>query len=83
MANDGSDPLELWDIDQTRAFWGGSRPVSAATIYRGVRAGRIPGPKRVGPNTSRFVASEQRAAMTKMIGGGVTEVPPPPQRKLA
>ena len=44
---------ELLDRDATCRFFGGTRPINPATLYRGVRKGRYPKPVKVGPGSSR------------------------------
>jgi predicted DNA-binding transcriptional regulator AlpA len=58
---------ELLDRDATCAFFGGSRPIHFATLYRGIGAGRYPKPIRVGPNTARWLRSECESALRKLI----------------
>jgi predicted DNA-binding transcriptional regulator AlpA len=50
-------------------FFGGSRPINAATLYRGVRAGRYPRPVKVGPGSSRWLRAECEAALSAMVEG--------------
>lgn len=67
---------ELLDRDATCAFFGGSRPIHFATLYRGIKAGRYPKPIPVGPNTSRWLTSECKAALEALIAareGGETK----------
>jgi predicted DNA-binding transcriptional regulator AlpA len=58
---------DLLDLKETCRFFGGSRPINAATLYRGVRLGRYPAPIKVGPNASRWLRSELEAALQSMI----------------
>jgi predicted DNA-binding transcriptional regulator AlpA len=44
---------ELLDRVEVCRFFGGSRPINAATLYRGIRKGRYPKPVHVGPGSSR------------------------------
>jgi predicted DNA-binding transcriptional regulator AlpA len=60
---------ELLDLKTVCRLFGGTRPINPATLYRGVRAGRYPAPIKVGPNMSRWVADECRAALAAMIAG--------------
>jgi predicted DNA-binding transcriptional regulator AlpA len=46
---------------------GGTKPIDPATLYRGIKAGRYPRPIKVGPNSSRWVASEVEACLQAMV----------------
>ena len=39
---------DLWDRREVCRFFGGSKPLDPATIYRGIRQGRFPLPVKVG-----------------------------------
>lgn len=56
-----------WDIHVVRAYFGGSKPLDAATIYRAVKDGRIPPPYHPSPGVSRWVPDECHAARAAMI----------------
>jgi predicted DNA-binding transcriptional regulator AlpA len=58
-------PIEL--VDEARAchVLGGSRPISRATLYRGVRSGRYPKPLKVGPATNRWRMDELQTVLEK------------------
>ena len=58
---------DLLDRDAACRFIGGSRPINAATLYRGVKAGIYPRPIKVAPNVSRWRKSESDEAMAKRI----------------
>ena len=58
---------DLPDLKEACRFFGGSRPLNAATLYRGVRLGRYPAPIKVVPNASRWLRSELDAALQSMI----------------
>jgi predicted DNA-binding transcriptional regulator AlpA len=60
-------PPELLDIDAVCAFFGGSRPLDRATIYRGVAEGRYPQPIKVGKNSNRWLRSECAAALAAIV----------------
>jgi predicted DNA-binding transcriptional regulator AlpA len=60
--------MEMLDRDATCAFFGGSRPIDASTLYRGIREGRYPKPVKVGPGSSRWLREECEAALQSMIG---------------
>jgi predicted DNA-binding transcriptional regulator AlpA len=57
---------DLLDIEEVCAFFGGTKPLHPATIYRGTGT-RYPKPIKVGPNTSRWLRSECEAALAKLI----------------
>jgi len=48
-------------------LFGGTRPINAATLYRGIRAGRYPAPVKIGPGASRWLRTECEAALAGMI----------------
>lgn len=58
---------DLLDLRAACAFFGGTRPLHSATLYRGIAAKRYPAPIKVGPNTSRWLLSECEAAKAAMI----------------
>jgi predicted DNA-binding transcriptional regulator AlpA len=57
----------LLDRAETCRFFGGSRPINPATLYRGIRDGRFPRPVHVGPGTSRWLREECEAALAAMV----------------
>jgi len=57
---------ELLDRDAVCRFFGGSKPINPATLYRGVRKGRYPKPIKVGPGSSRWLRAECEAALQAM-----------------
>jgi predicted DNA-binding transcriptional regulator AlpA len=59
----------LLDRDAVCAFFGGTRPIDAATLYRGASNGRYPRPVKVGPGSSRWLRSECEAALQAMVDG--------------
>jgi predicted DNA-binding transcriptional regulator AlpA len=61
------DPL-LDRADVCR-FFGGTKPIDPATLYRGIRQGRYPRPVKIGPGSSRWLRSECEAALCSMIDG--------------
>ena len=61
--------MELLDRPAVCRFFGGSRPIDAATLYRGIRQGRYPRPVKVGPGSSRWLRSECEAALQRMVEG--------------
>jgi predicted DNA-binding transcriptional regulator AlpA len=60
---------ELLDRAAVCTFFGGSRPLNAATLYRGIRQGRYPKPVKVGPGSSRWLRSECESALQAMVDG--------------
>jgi predicted DNA-binding transcriptional regulator AlpA len=59
----------LLDRDAACAFFGGTRPLNAATLYRGIRKGRYPAPVKVGPGSSRWLRDECEAVLQAMVQG--------------
>jgi len=49
-------------------YFGGNRPINAATLYRGIRHGRYPKPVKIG-GSSRWLLSECEAALKAMVDG--------------
>jgi predicted DNA-binding transcriptional regulator AlpA len=60
---------ELLDRVEVCRFFGGSRPLNPATLYRGIRKGRYPAPLKVGPGSSRWLRAECEAALQAMAEG--------------
>jgi len=58
--------MELLDRTATCAFFGGTRPLNPATLYRGIRKGRYPKPVKVGPGSSRWLLAECKVALQAM-----------------
>ena len=63
-----NESSELLDIEQVCAFFGGTKPLHPATIYRGAGI-RYPKPIKVGPNANRWLRSECEAALREMTAG--------------
>jgi predicted DNA-binding transcriptional regulator AlpA len=61
--------MTLLDKQEVLSFFGGTRPLNASTLYRGINAGRYPRPLKVGPGSSRWLRSECEAALRSMIEG--------------
>jgi len=59
----------LLDRAETCRFFGGTRPIHPATLYRGIREGRFPRPVKVGPGSSRWLRAECEAALQGMVEG--------------
>jgi predicted DNA-binding transcriptional regulator AlpA len=57
---------ELLDRKAACEFFGGTRPIHPATLYRGARVGRYPRPVRVG-GSSRWLRAECEAALRAMV----------------
>jgi hypothetical protein len=45
----------FYDLEVVRRFFGGTKPLNSATIYRGIAEGRYPRPVRVSPNANRWL----------------------------
>jgi predicted DNA-binding transcriptional regulator AlpA len=60
-------PQNLLDRAEVCRFFGGTRPLHSATLYRGIRRGRFPAPIKVGLGSSRWLRSECEAAVSKMV----------------
>jgi predicted DNA-binding transcriptional regulator AlpA len=61
----------LLDRDEACRFFGGTRPLNHATLYRGIRKGRYPRPVKVGPGSSRWLREECEAVLRGMVEGRV------------
>ena len=62
---------ELLDRVEVCRFFGGSRPINASTLYRGIKAKRYPQPVHVG-GSSRWLRSECETALQLMVEGRVS-----------
>jgi predicted DNA-binding transcriptional regulator AlpA len=60
-----TDP-ELLDIEAACRFFGGTRPIHPATLYRGVRDRLYPKPIKIGRSASRWLKDECVAALEKL-----------------
>ena len=60
---------ELLDRVEVCRFFGCTRPLNPATLYRGIRKGRYPAPVKVGPGSSRWLRAECEAALQAMAEG--------------
>jgi predicted DNA-binding transcriptional regulator AlpA len=58
----------LLDRGAVCCMFGGSRPINAATLYRGIKQGRFPQPIKVG-GSSRWLRSECEVALQAMVDG--------------
>jgi len=61
--------FDLLDRREVCRFFGGTRPLNPATLYRGIRKGRYPEPIKVGPGSSRWLRTECEAALAQMAEG--------------
>lgn len=58
--------VELFDIEAACCFFGGTRPIHPATLYRGVRDRIYPKPIKIGRGASRWLKAECVAALEKL-----------------
>ena len=61
----------LLDRAEVCRYFGGSKPINPATLYRGIRQGRYPQPIHVG-GSSRWLREECEAALQAMVDGRVS-----------
>jgi predicted DNA-binding transcriptional regulator AlpA len=61
---------DLLDRREVCRFFGGTRPLDPATLYRGIRVGRYPQPVKVG-GSSRWLREECEAVLQAMVDGRV------------
>jgi predicted DNA-binding transcriptional regulator AlpA len=57
---------DLIDKREVCRLFGGSKPIDASTLYRGIAAKRYPKPVKVGPGSSRWLRSEVDACLRQM-----------------
>jgi len=57
----------LLDRKEVCQFFGGTKPIDASTLYRGIRQGRYPKAVKVGPGSSRCLRSECESALRQMV----------------
>jgi predicted DNA-binding transcriptional regulator AlpA len=62
----------LLDKAEVCRYFGGSKPINVATLYRGIRQGRFPKPLKVG-GSSRWLRSECEVALRSMVDGRVRQ----------
>jgi predicted DNA-binding transcriptional regulator AlpA len=74
------EPIELWDRQTVLEFFGGTKPLHASTLYRGMASGIYPRPINVSANVVRWVADECRAATQRMLAARDEPKPPSPRR---
>jgi predicted DNA-binding transcriptional regulator AlpA len=59
-------PAKLLTMTETCQFFGGSKPINPATLYRGIKAGRYPAPVKIGPNISRWLLARCEASLAEL-----------------
>ena len=59
---------DLLDRRSVCRLFGGSKPINASTLYRGIRVGRYPRPIHVG-GSSRWLREECEAVLRSMMEG--------------
>lgn len=59
----------LYDLDAVCRYFGGTKPLHPATIYRGIEAGRYPRPVRVSTNANRWLGRELKAYRQALVDG--------------
>jgi predicted DNA-binding transcriptional regulator AlpA len=64
--------MDLMDRATVCRYFGGTKPINAATLYRGIRQGRYPSPVKVGPGSSRWLRAECETALKAMVEGRVS-----------
>lgn len=74
-----ADPADLLDIEAVCRFFGGTKPLHPATIYRGLGT-RYPRPIRVSPNTNRWSRAECEAALRAIMDEPRVPLPSPKHR---
>jgi predicted DNA-binding transcriptional regulator AlpA len=73
---------DLLDIDAVCRFFGGTKPLHPATIYRGIGI-RYPRPIRVSPNVNRWLRSECEEALQAILDAPREPLPCPKRRRAA
>jgi predicted DNA-binding transcriptional regulator AlpA len=63
---------ELLDKGEVLRLFGGTKPINASTLYRGIKLGRYPKAIKVGPGSSRWLRSECEASLKAMVEGRVS-----------
>jgi predicted DNA-binding transcriptional regulator AlpA len=56
----------LLDRKAVQVFFGGTKPLNASTVYRQIKAGRIPPPIKISAGCSRWSLAECEAALQRM-----------------
>jgi predicted DNA-binding transcriptional regulator AlpA len=62
------DMPALLDRPAVSAFFGGTKPLHPSTVYRHIKAGRIPAPIKISVGCSRWSLAECEAALARMGG---------------
>jgi hypothetical protein len=73
---------DLLDIDAVCKFFGGTKPLHPATIYRGLGT-RYPRPIRVSPNVNRWSRMECELALREIMEAPREPLPSPKHRGAA
>jgi predicted DNA-binding transcriptional regulator AlpA len=73
---------DLLDIEAVCRFFGGTKPLHPATIYRGLGT-RYPRPIRVSPNINRWLRSECVEALKAILEQPRKPLPSPKHRGAA
>ena len=58
--------MDLLTRREVCAFFGGRKPLDASTLYRGIKARRLPRPVRIG-GLSRWLRSECEVTLQSMV----------------
>jgi predicted DNA-binding transcriptional regulator AlpA len=61
--------VALLDRKAVEVFFGGTKPLHPATVYRHIAAGRIPPPIKISAGCSRWSLEACEAALARMVGG--------------
>ncbi len=61
---------ELLDRNAACEFFGGSRPIHVASLYRGIRQNRYPRPVKVGPGSAVGFAPSAKLPFRRWSRGG-------------
>ena len=59
---------DLLDKGEVCRYFGGTKPINTATLYRKIRQGLLPKPVKIG-GSSRWLRSECEAALRQMVNG--------------
>jgi predicted DNA-binding transcriptional regulator AlpA len=68
VTKDNIMQTELLDRSEVCTFFGGTKAIDPATLYRGIRVGRYPRPVKVG-GSSRWLRTECETALRVMVEG--------------
>ena len=63
---------DLLDVYEACRFIGGSRPINPATLWRGVKAGQLSKPVKIGAQAVRWRRDELRADIERMAAARET-----------